>query len=137
MQAGIFDRNGRNLEARFIKAAFQFFPPRYQLNAQSKSLPEGFSLPVDIDLLCDLAVKIAKGHDHLRVDFMWNGQQLYLCETTVYSIGGYPRYTGTEILNVMSECWDLRKSWFLTAPQAGWRKSYAGWLKSRLDSGVR
>ncbi|MEM9472556.1 MAG: hypothetical protein AAGA00_11370, partial [Pseudomonadota bacterium] len=56
------------------------------------------------------------------------------CEVTVYSIAGYLRYTKSEILEVMADCWDLRKSWFLTAAQTGWRKRYANWLRNRLET---
>ncbi len=134
MQAGMFDRHGRNLDTRFLQACFRMFPPAYELKAPSRPLPADFVLPVDVEHLCELAVKVAQGHDHLRVDFMWNGRDLYLCEVTVYSIAGYLRYTKREILDVMADCWDLRKSWFLTAPQAGWRKRYADWLRNRLEA---
>ncbi len=133
MQAGMFDRHGCNLNTRFLQAGFRIFPPMYELKAPSQPLPADFVLPVDVERLCELAVTVAQGHDHLRVDFMWNGRDLYLCEVTVYSIAGYLRYSNSEILKVMTDCWDLRKSWFLTAAQTGWRKRYADWLRSKLE----
>ena len=85
----------------------------------------------------DLAKEIANGSDHLRIDFMWNGQALYLGELTIYSQGGFLRLLDDALTSEMTDSWDLRRSWFLSTPQKGWRARYANWLKRTLDSADR
>lgn len=102
-------------------------------NCLPKPLVPDFQLPVPAKVLCDLASRIADDCDHLRVDFMWNGQALYFCEATVYPGGGYRAYTCQSILDDMTKAWDIRKSWFLTQGHTGWRRWYAEWLKAKLN----
>jgi hypothetical protein len=97
-----------------------------------KSLSPDFQLPVPPKVLGDLASRIADEFDHLRVDFMWNGEELHFCEATVYPGGGYRAYSDKSILEDMTKAWDIKSSWFLTVEHHGWRRWYAEWLKAEL-----
>lgn len=95
-------------------------------------LPDDFELPVDAASLGRYAQMIANANDHLRVDFMWNGEMLYFCEVTVYPGGGYRAYSDPGIVQLMGQNWSLADSWFLRTSQSGWRLRYATWLKAQL-----
>ena len=122
VQYARYDPSGRRLDAAWA-------------GKKVGPLPADYELPVAASQVCELAKKIAGGSDHLRIDFMWNGQALHLCEITVYSHGGYG-FVGTmdsALLGKIAENWDLRRSWFLTHPQTGWRRLYAAWLRRTLN----
>jgi hypothetical protein len=102
--------------------------------AKFSPLARDFELPVNVTKICDSAIKIAGGSDHLRIDLMWNGRELYFGEITVYSHGGFLPMPDKALLAKMAESWDLRRSWFLSNPQTGWRERYAKWLKRTLES---
>ncbi len=126
-RVGLFDSNGKRL-----KAYRQLLPFRKKPNP----LPEDFALPVSVDDLCEKALRLAKGRDHLRVDLIWDGSALHFCELTIYSGGGFRAFSDHSITDQLSEIWDLRKSWFMTAPQSGWRKWYKSWLERKLQHEV-
>jgi hypothetical protein len=102
--------------------------------AKHSPLPHDYELPVSPEVLCDTAKRIAANPDHLRIDLMWNGRQLYFGEITVYSHAGFLRNPNQALLEEMAESWDLRRSWFLTNPQSGWRGLYANWLRQKLEA---
>ena len=102
---------------------------------EPRELPNDFVLPDGFDDMLQLSRKIANGFDHLRVDFMWNGQSFYFSEITIYSQGGFVLYSDQDLLARMANSWDLRLSWLLTTPQKGWRGLYASWLAKQLDIG--
>ena len=102
--------------------------------AKFSPLPRDYKLPVSPKVIGDTAKRIAVGPDHLRIDLIWNGRQLYFGEITVYSHAGFLRNPNQALLDEMAESWDLRRSWFLTKPQKGWRGLYANWLKQKLDA---
>ena len=105
-----------------------------QTGTRFKPLPRDYQPPVAIAEICDVAKRLAGDSDHLRVDLTWNGQRLYLSEITVYSQAGFVRQLDKELLAEMTQAWDLRRSWFLTHPQSGWRRLYADWLRRTLDA---
>jgi len=105
-----------------------------QRGGKTMPLPEDFKLPVSADDVCDFARRIAANSDHLRIDLMWNGKDLHFSEITVYSNAGFVRYKDEVLLAEMTQAWDLRRSWFLTHKQTGWRRLYADWLRRTLDA---
>ncbi len=117
-----FDASGRRSISK--KATAKYSP-----------LPDEFELPVSPTTICDLARRIAVGSDHLRIDLIWNGEDLHFSEITVYSQAGLALRFKEPLLSEMVESWDLRRSWFLTHPQTGWRRLYADWLRRALDAG--
>jgi hypothetical protein len=96
------------------------------------TLPDDFQLPIETKEMIALAKHIAKGFDHLRIDFLWNGRLFYITEITIYSQGGFLLYSDQQLLGRMAEAWDLEASWLFTTNQKGWRKHYAEWLRARL-----
>jgi hypothetical protein len=124
-RVGLFDADGTRLPAHR-----QLLPKR----KKPVPLPEGFALPVKAAKLRDIAVKLTGGSDHLRIDLMWNGKQLYICEITVYAGGGFRVFSDPAIAEHMSALWDLKNSWFMTTPQSGWRGRYKAWLDRQLDA---
>lgn len=134
IKSALMDRDGRRLATpRLVERAIKFLPPVFTTETPITPLPRDFQLPFDAGRLCEHAVAIADGHDHLRIDFIWNGQDFYLVEITVYTHGGYPLYSDGEIAEKMSDLWDLRLSWFLSTAQTGWRGYYAQWLNRHLN----
>lgn len=90
-------------------------------------------LPACIDEALRLASKIGTEFDHLRVDFLTDGELLYLGEITVYNLGGCAYRTGDIVDTPLNRSWDLRRAWFLRSPQKGWRKIYAAALRRAID----
>lgn len=97
------------------------------------TLPPDFRFPVDAGALGDMARAIADGIDHVRVDFMWNGLDLYFAEVTVFPRAGYINLSDPVLAQALADNWDLRQSWFLQTPQSGWRAGYAGLLRQTLE----
>ena len=78
---------------------------------------------------------MAAPFDFIRCDFYEIDGEVYFSEFAVYPKSGH---TGAnrELRNLRNALWDLRRAWFLTAPQSGWRRIYATalerWLKCSL-----
>lgn len=85
------------------------------------------------------AEKLSKGIDYARFDFMTNGCDLYAGEITVYPFAGVTRSTPNDVdgyETLINKIWDLRKSWFLSTRQLGWKRYYAQLLKKQFDQSV-
>ncbi len=121
-RVALFDAKGSRLDA---------VPVSYRNGGRAAALPDDFDLPLDAAELARYALTIANGTDHLRVDFMWNGDKLYFCEITVYPGGGYRAYSDPGIVDQMAQSWNIADSWFLSTPQDGWRRHYAAWLRAQ------
>ncbi len=80
-----------------------------------------------------IARRLGEEFDHIRVDLLTDGPNLWMGELTVYNLGGQISHTGHDPTAQISRAWDIRKSWFLTTPQPGWRGRYAAALRRRLD----
>lgn len=80
-----------------------------------------------------LAVEIGALFDHMRVDTLMDGDDVYLGELTVYNIAGRVHLHGDKVDDYLNRSWDLRRSWFLSTPQTGWRGVYAAALRRKLD----
>lgn len=79
------------------------------------------------------AERLSEGIDHVRCDLMIADDQVYFGELTPYAASGLARHTDQRLAESTNASWDLRKSWFLSAPQTGWRGIYAAALRRRLD----
>ena len=88
--------------------------------------------PAQYRHIIELAEQLGAGFDHMRCDFYLCGGLIYFSEMTVYSAAGFPESEG-RLRQTWTASWDLRHSWFLTAPQSGWRGAYARWLGSVWD----
>ena len=91
-----------------------------------------FSLPPAYFEAVSYAEKLSQGIDYARYDFLYNGQQLYAGEITVYPAGGLRSGTLGELERRVNESWSIQGSWFLTTQHRGWRAAYAKWLRHSL-----
>jgi hypothetical protein len=86
----------------------------------------------------ELARQISRGVDQLRVDFVVDGEAIYLGELTVYSASGFGDEERVGVGPQIEKAWleAIGKSWFLSAPQQGFRARYAEafrrWVPKRL-----
>lgn len=92
--------------------------------------PPGPTLETALDLARDLGGPF----DHMRVDFLTDGETVWFNEMTVYSQGGRIAEVSSDPAAQANLAWDLRRSAFLRHPPArGWRGLYARRLARALD----
>lgn len=94
---------------------------------------DGLPLPPKIVAAMNTVSDIASHFDHIRVDLMLDGDDLYLGELTVYNLGGQVHMNPDKLHDFQNRSWDLRRTWFLTAKHKGWRRLYAAALRRALD----
>mgnify|MGYP002713246949 CR=1 FL=1 len=93
-------------------------------------------MPATIDRAIEIAREIGARFDSVRVDFLCNDTELFLGEITFNSgAGRSPLGFLPDIPS--NRLWDLRKSWFMTTPQRGWREVYRRALLRELDRAAR
>jgi hypothetical protein len=94
--------------------------------AHNLRLPDDFRLPpVHAEALAH-AKRLSAGVDYARFDFIAASDRLYGGEVTVYPGSGTTRHADFLVYNaVLSDHWDLRKSWFLLSGHRGGRRLYA------------
>ena len=95
-------------------------------------LAMNFSLPPAYHEAVSCAIRLSKGVDYARYDFLFNGQQLYAGEITVYPAAGLCTGTQGVLERRINEVWSIKESWFLTTRHHGWRSMYANWLRRKL-----
>jgi len=98
-----------------------------------RALPEDFRLPACYSQAMDAAVRISDQADYLRVDFMIADDVLFGGEITVYPTAGLMTNSSPECMDALGRAWDIRRSWLLSTPHAGWRRHYVKWLRRALD----
>jgi hypothetical protein len=91
-----------------------------------------FSPPACFRRMCAIAETLAEPFDFMRCDLYDQDGEIYLSEFTVYPLSGKGG-NNPRLRELRNAAWDLRKSWFLAAPQSGWRKAYAVALRRWLD----
>lgn len=101
--------------------------------APNPTFPGDFRPPATMALAYEHARRVSRGMDYVRADFLCTEDAVFAGELTFYSHAGYLRWTDPSIQEAVSSMWDLRKSWFLTTPQRGWRGVYARALRRLLD----
>ena len=79
------------------------------------------------------ARQLSVGVDYARFDFMWNGQELFGGEITVYPAAGLSDPANSLTRDAMLGGWNLMQSHFLKSPHTGWTRLYADALKRRLQ----
>ncbi len=82
----------------------------------------------------EIAAEIGAAFDHLRVDFMTDGERLWLGELTVYNMAGKCPDCGHLADSPFARAWDIRRSWYLTSRHRTWaHRLYAAALRRELD----
>lgn len=81
------------------------------------------------------ARQLSVGVDFARFDFMWNGQELFGGEITVYPAAGMSDPANSMTRDALLGGWDLMQSHFLKSRYTGWTRLYADalerWLQRR------
>jgi hypothetical protein len=90
--------------------------------------------PATFDRMRDSAETLAAPFDHMRCDFYELDGEIYFSELTTYPQSG-KGLNDLRLVALLNANWDLRKSWFLTTRQTGWRKMYGVALRKWLDDG--
>lgn len=88
-------------------------------------------LPANFERMRETAERLGQPFDHIRVDLYSLHGGIYFSELTVYPQSG--KSVSRRQAELRNASWDLRKSWFLSTPQRGWRKLYAEALVRWLD----
>lgn len=101
--------------------------------AAAPVLPDGLDIRRPYRLALNYAEKLSRGVDYARFDFMWNGQDLYGGEITVYPSAGVHDITNTAVHRATMAGWDLEVSHFLRASHTGLCRLYAQALRRRLQ----
>lgn len=123
-RCGYFSLDGRRLE-------------RHAATADPSSiglLRADFQLPPTFSGAIAAARRLSEGLDYARYDFLADSEKLFAGEITVYPAAGLSKADddGSGVDGAIERHWDLRKSWFLSHPQRGWRKIYAALLRGAL-----
>ena len=101
-----------------------------------------YQIPPAYDEALECAKILSRDIDYARFDFLLSEGKLYGGEITLYPSngygpirefvpGGFTLVPGAQTAAVFAT-WDLRASWFLSTPQAGWRERYRQLLLRRL-----
>lgn len=82
-------------------------------------LPADYVLPPSYFEAMALARRLSRGIDHVRVDFLVDGEDIYLGEMTIYPSAGYGREREASNAPLIERAWfeAFHNSWFLSAPQ--------------------
>ncbi len=93
-------------------------------------------LPAAFSRMCEIAEKLTAPFDRMRCDLYELNGEIFFSEFAVYPLSG-KGITNVELRDLSRHTWDLRQSWFLNAPQSGWRRLYAAalgrWLEAALS----
>ncbi|MBX9778520.1 MAG: hypothetical protein K2Y71_29450 [Xanthobacteraceae bacterium] len=93
-------------------------------------------IPATFDRLAATAERLGASFDYMRCDFYERDGEIFFSELTPYPQSGLS--SGIAYLDDLRGAqWDLRKSWFLSSPQRGWRKAYSAALRRWLDGGCQ
>lgn len=103
------------------------------LDTDPELMSDPCETPSEWARLVDAARRIGCAFDHVRCDLMVSEGDVYFSELTFYPYAGYDWVDDLQLMKGLNAAWDLRKSWFLTTRQVGWRGFYARHLKRCLD----
>ncbi|ESX09605.1 hypothetical protein X768_18055 [Mesorhizobium sp. LSJC265A00] len=85
-------------------------------------------LPASFPRMLAIAERLTAPFDHMRCDFYEIEGAIFFSEFSVYPLSG-KGIINTRLRDLCADSWNLSQSWFLTAPQSGWRRRYAGALR--------
>ncbi|MAZ18376.1 MAG: hypothetical protein CL535_18880 [Ahrensia sp.] len=95
-----------------------------------------FPKPGHWDKIVSVAKTMGSEFDFVRCDLYEIDGEIWFSEYTFYSLSGYTFVDWPEVNERLVRAWDIRRSWFLTTPQKGWRAFYAARLKAALDAPI-
>ncbi|MCI5077854.1 ATP-grasp fold amidoligase family protein [Oricola sp.] len=127
-KSALFDADGRRLAVRNSMARIR----------PERRLPPDYRLPDCYPQALAAARTLARGRDYVRVDFFVIDGRLHGGEITVYPTAGLMTNSHPDVIADMSRRWDLRRSWFCSTPQMGWRENYrqrlVAWCEARFEN---
>ena len=88
--------------------------------------------PENWQAITAVAERMGREFDFVRCDLYEIDGEIWFSEYTFYSMSGYCYVDWPALNQRLAEVWDLRRTWFLTTPQKGWRKWYARRLRAAL-----
>lgn len=91
-------------------------------------------VPPELGEMCEMAKTFSRYFDFVRCDFYVVSGLIYFSEFSFHPAAGHAWIDHAGLNARFERAWDLRRSWFLTTPQAGWRGRYADALRTILDS---
>jgi hypothetical protein len=100
-------------------------------DADGKPLAD-FQVTPNFPRLREIAETLARPFDFVRCDLYDLDGRIYFSELTVYPSSGYGTVKNRRLSEQRNRDWDICRSWFLSAPQTGWRRLYAEALRSYL-----
>ena len=104
------------------------------IDRSSRTVPH--PKPDQWDKIVSVAKTMGSEFDFVRCDLYEIDGEIWFSEYTFYSLSGYCSVDWPEVNERMDRAWDIRRSWFLTTPQKGWRAFYAARLKAALDAPI-
>lgn len=113
-------------------------PPRFGKRAD-QGLPFDYTFPASFYRARDIASRISRNLDHVRVDFLVDGDTAYLGEITIYPGSGFgnERYSHTSQMIELAWFRALHLSWFYRTPQPWPLSLYQGAFRRWVDAHVR
>lgn len=129
----VFSRQYRD-DAPPLTAVLDRAGRSYETTLDIHSLTDVIERPAHWEHIVACAETLAAPFDDIRVDLYEIDGEIWFSELTIYSLGGYAWIGEPHLMELRNDLWDLRRSWFLTTPQTGWRRVYANALRRRLDS---
>ena len=98
----------------------------------------GRPVPAVADIALEIARRIGRHFDHIRVDFLSDGTRIWFSELTLTNDGGHASGMDDAGRALFDANWDIRETWFMTeAPLTGWQRLYRAALRRRLDARYR
>jgi hypothetical protein len=90
-----------------------------------RPLPPGLDIAEPYCRAVQFSKVLSVGVDYARYDFLWNGQELFGGEITLYPAGGNADPANKAVNKATLSGWDLRQSHFLKTQHGGWKQLYA------------
>lgn len=115
---GFFSENGERLPVQVLSA--------------DARMDQNYVPPPSFHTAIKAARMLSQNVDYVRCDFMATDDRVWYNEITTYTGSGHLKLTDHDLVNHLSQDWDISRSWFLTAPQKGWRSLYQAALCREL-----
>ena len=105
----------------------------------ANNLPLDYVLPASYVRARDIASRISRDLDHVRVDFLADGDRVYLGELTIYPGSGYGDERFSHVDGLIERAWfrAMHLSWFYRTPQPWPTSIYQRAFRRWVDAHVK
>ena len=113
-------------------------PPRLNKRPE-QMLPPDYVLAPSFFRAREMASRISRSLDHVRVDFLVDGDEIYLGELTVYPGSGYGNERWSRTDGMIERAWfrAMHLSWFYSTPHPWPMSIYQAAFRRWVDANVR